>query len=153
MADLREELWDDDTAVEEAPSQPLNGHAMSAPAVDPVQLQWARFREMFAEAMREGFWTVEDLEAKIASHRAFFFPGRTSACVGEVQVYPGGSRVMQITWAVGDVEELLTLEPGVAAVSRMMGCTGMLIEGRQAWAKLMKPLGYEPWSVTLYKVI
>jgi hypothetical protein len=45
------------------------------------------------------------------------------------------------------------MAPGVESMGRMMGCTEMLIEGRAAWAKLLKPLGYEPFSVTLRKAL
>ena len=38
--------------------------------VDPLLRQWARFRTQFAEAMSEGFWTIEDLEQRIAHRRA-----------------------------------------------------------------------------------
>lgn len=121
--------------------------------VDPLLSQWARFRDLFASAMGDGFWTVEDLEQRIAHRRAFFFPGRNAALVGEIQTYPGGENVFQVTWAVGDVEEMLHMAPGVEAMARMMGCSSMLIEGRHAWARLLKPLGYEPWSVTVWKAL
>lgn len=122
-----------------------------ASGVDPLLAQWARFRDQFKESMGEGFWTIEDLEQKIAHRRAFFFPGKDSAIVGQVEVYPGGAKVMQFLWAVGDVEELVGMAPGIEAIARMMGCDAMLIEGRAAWAKVLKPAGYEPWSVTLRK--
>lgn len=121
--------------------------------VDPLLAQWARFRDLFAEAMTDGFWTLEDLETKIANKQAFFFPGKAAALVGEIQLYPGGAQVMQITWAVGDVNEILAMEPGIIALCRMMGCAGMLIEGRVGWIRLLKPLGYEPWSATVFKAI
>jgi hypothetical protein len=119
--------------------------------VDPLLSQWARFRDQFAEAMGDGFWTIEDLEQRIAHRRAFFFPGKDAAIVGQIEVYPGGVRVFQATWAVGDVAEILSMAPGVEAMARMMGCTEMLIEGRQAWAKVLGPQGYKLWSVTLHK--
>ena len=122
-----------------------------AAAVDPLLSQWARFRDQFAESMGEGFWTIEDLEQKIAHRRAFFFPGKNAALVGQIEVYPGGERVFQFLWAVGDVDELVTLVPGCEALARMMGCTAMLIEGRPAWKRVMEPQGYKLWSITLHK--
>lgn len=121
--------------------------------VDPLLAQWVRFRDLFADAMGEGFWTIEDLEQKIAHRRAFFFPGAGSALVGQIEVYPGGSKVFQVLWAVGDVAEIVTMAPGVEAVARMMGCDTMLIEGREAWRRVLKGHGYEPWSVTLFKAL
>lgn len=121
--------------------------------VDPVLLQWARFRDRFGEAMSEGFWTLEDLEQKVAAKRAFFFPGHDAAMVAEIVVYPGGARVFQVLWACGDVAELLQMAPGVEAMGRMLGCTHALIEGQQAWQRLLKPLGYDLFSVTLRKAL
>ena len=149
MTALDQDTWDDD-ATEEAPSQLLNGHAVT---VDPVELQWARFRDQFAEAMQDGLWTVEDLEEKILTHRAFFFPGKNCACVGEIHIFPSGKKVMQFTWAVGDMEELVGMEPGVAAVCRLLGCDETLVEGRAGWTKVLRPLGYEPFSVSLRKAL
>lgn len=120
---------------------------------DPLLAQWALWRDRFAEAMGDGFWTVEDLELKIAHRRAFFFPGKTVALVAEVQTYPGGEKVMQVLWAAGDVSEAVALAPGVEAIARMMGCSTMLIEGREAWKKLLAPHGYDLWSVTLRKAL
>lgn len=119
--------------------------------VDPLLSQWARFRDQFAEGLGDGFWTIEDLETKIAHRRAFFFPGRDAALVGQIEVYPGGERVFQFLWAVGDVAEIVQLVPGCEAMARMMGCTAMLIEGRAAWKRVMEAHGYKQWSVTLHK--
>lgn len=122
-----------------------------AVGVDPLLSQWARFRDLFAAGMADGFWTIEDLEQKIAHRRAFFFPGKNAALVGQIEVYPGGERVFQFLWAVGELEELVTLVPGCEALARMMGCTGMLVEGRPAYKRVLEPQGYKLWSVTLHK--
>lgn len=121
--------------------------------VDPLLLAWAKFRDRFASAMTDGFWTVEDLEQKIAHRRAFFFPGQDSAMVGEIMLYPSGKKVFQITWAVGEIAELVSMAPGIEAVVRMMGAEGILIEGEKAWEKVLADHGYKPWSVTLYKAL
>ena len=65
--------------------------------------------------------------------------------------YPGGERVFQVLWAVGNIEELVAMASGVEAIARMMGCTAMLIEGRPAWRRVLEPHGYRQWSVTLHK--
>jgi hypothetical protein len=122
-------------------------------AVDPLLSQWARFRDLFREEMEDGFWTIEDLEQKIAHRRAFFFPGQNAAVVGEIEAYPGGARIMQLTWAAGDMAEILQMAPGVEAVARMMGCNGVLIEGRPAMVRVFKSGGYGHWSSTIYKAL
>lgn len=136
--------------TDEAPDDVVINLAMN---VDPLLSQWARFRDQFAEAMGDGFWTIDDLEQKIAHRRAFFFPGRASAVVAQIEVYPGGERVMQSLWAVGDVAEIVQMIPGIESVARMMGCTSILVEGRPAWKRALAPLGYGEWSITLHKAL
>lgn len=119
--------------------------------VDPLLSQWARFRDQFAESMAAGLWTIDDLEQKIAHRRAFFFPGREAAMVGQIEVYPSGERVFQFLWGVGDIEEIVGMIPGCEALARMMGCSAVLIEGRLAWQKVLEASGYKLWSVTLHK--
>jgi hypothetical protein len=118
--------------------------------VDPLLSQWARFRDGFAKAI-EGFWTIEDLEARIANRRAFFFPGREAAVVAQIQSYPDGSKVFQALWVTGNMEELVSMVPGIEAVARMMGCTDALIEGSAGWKRALEPFGFKLWSVTLHK--
>jgi hypothetical protein len=139
---------------QEAPQQAASAEVIDLnERVDPLLEQWARFRDQFADAMGDGFWTVDDLEQKIAHRRAFFFPGKAAALVAEIQTYPGGAQVFQVTWAVGDVAEMIQMAPGIESMARMMGCTSILIEGRKAWEKLLAPLGYTPWSVTVWKAL
>lgn len=119
----------------------------------PLGAQWARFRDAFASAMEGGLYTVEDLELMIQTGEGYFWPGVTSAVVAKRVVYPSGEAVMQTLWAVGDIEEVVALEPGIAATGRLLGCSSMLVEGRAAWTKVLKSAGYEPWSVTLRKAL
>lgn len=118
---------------------------------DPVMVQWARFRDRFAEAMDDGLFTIEELEQRIASHRAYLFAGKNAAVVGQVEPYPDGTRAMQISWACGDLDEILTLAPGIEAMARMMGCTMMIVEGQKGWERLLKPQGYSFFSTTIAK--
>lgn len=128
-------------------------HRLAEPVEDPMLAQWLRFRPLFEEAMRDGLWTIEDLEAKIAHKRAFLFPGANSAVVAEIVAYPSGERAMQTLWACGDVEEIVALAPGIEATARMMGCTSMIVEGHRGWERVLKRSGYGFMSTTLRKAL
>lgn len=121
--------------------------------LSPIEAQWLRFRDQFAEAMQGGLHTVESLETDVANGDAYFWPGRDCAVIAKRVVYPNGEAVMQTQWAVGDLEEVLSLAPGIEAAARLVGCSRMLIEGRKGWERVMKAHGYTPWSVTLEKVL
>lgn len=131
----------------------LEPESLQAGPVDPIVDQWLRFKPMFAELMQRGMWTLADLEAKVISKRAFLFPGKESALIGEIQIYPGGAQIMHITFGVGEAAELLSMEPGILSICRMLGCSALVVEGRLGWMKLLKPLGYEPLAVTMIKAV
>ncbi len=116
----------------------------------PAHPQWAKYRPQFASALEGGLQRIEDLERLIGQGKATFFPGKNAAVIAEKVDY-GQKSVFQCTWAVGDMNEILTLAPGIEAVGRLLGCSEMLVEGRSGWTKVLKPLGYQPWSVTLRK--
>lgn len=121
---------------------------------DPTLVHWARFRERFAEALKDDdLWTLEELEQRIALRRAFFFPGRDAAIVGQIEVYPSGARIMQFLWAVGERTEIVAMEPGLVVIARMMGCSRILIEDSPETADLLTPLGYAVTSVTVSKEV
>lgn len=124
----------------------------SASAPSPLEIQWARFRPMFEEAMEGGFHSVDALEAQILRGEAYFWPAENAAVVAKRVEYDGET-TMQTLWAVGDLAEILTLEPGIAATARILGCNSVLVEGRAGWTKLLKAHGYEPWSVTVRKAL
>lgn len=121
--------------------------------VSPLEAQWLRFRDQFADAMEGGLYTIGDLEQMIADGRAYFWPGRAAAVITERVAYPSGEAVMQSIWGVGDLAEILELTPGIEAAARLVGCSRMLIEGRAGWARVLKGRGYEPWSTTVSKVL
>src|SRR6185369_11749489 len=78
----------------------------------PLHAQWERFKPQFTEAMAETPYAIEDLERSIGQGRTMFFPGKNAAITAEKAVY-GNETFFQVTWAVGDMEEVLSLAPGV----------------------------------------
>lgn len=120
--------------------------------VNPLLAQWLRFKPQFVEAMAHSFHDVEDLERKIGQGRAYLFPGKNAAVVAEKAEY-SGQTVFQCLWSVGDLDEVLALAPGIEAFGRLIGCSEMLVEGRRGWEKVLKPLGYEFFSVTMRKAL
>lgn len=125
-----------------------------AQALDPLLAQWARFRDRVGEAIsaRPDFWTLDELETRIAAHQVFFFPGRDAALLGYIDVYPGGAKAFRVAFQIGDAAECETLMPGVEALARMMGCTCMLFEGAPGGpGDGLK--GYEPFMLMLHKAL
>jgi hypothetical protein len=120
-------------------------------ATHPLAEQWAKWRPRFAEAMDLAFDTMDGLEKMVFQGRLQFWPGREAAIVTEVYTYAGGEKVIQAKWAAGDMKEIVELSAGIEAFGRAQGCSTALIEGRSGWARHLKALGYQHWSVTLKK--
>ena len=124
-------------------------HHLDRPA-NPMLAQWERFKGRFAEAMDDAsLYTLDDLEQRIATRRAFLFAGKDAAVIAETVDYPGGAKAMQVLWACGDLEEIVSLAPGIEAMARMVGCTKMIVEGQKGWERVLRGQGYRFFSVTI----
>lgn len=121
-------------------------------ADNPAVAQLDRCREWLEPALEGGFFSWPDVVSSLHQGRAMLWPGRNSAIVTEDQIYPTG-RVMQVWLAGGDMAEILQMAPGIEAMARLRGCVAVLVEGRAGWAKMLAPMGYAPWSVTLQKAL
>lgn len=116
----------------------------------PSYVHWMRFKPLFASAMAQSPYSLEELERGIAKGSVLFMPGKAAAITAIKATY-GNETVLQTTWAVGDMDEILALAPGVEALARLLGCTAVLVEGRRGWEKQLKSLDYRFFSVTLRK--
>jgi hypothetical protein len=83
----------------------------------------------------------DELIAKLRDGRAQLWLGEKSAMVTEVHDEPVG-RSLHVWLAGGDLAEIVSLTPGIAAWGRMMGCFEATIEGRTGWARVLKPYGF-----------
>lgn len=149
-SDLMAVLGEESQPVEEPEAPALT--VVTHQTVSPIQVQWERWKPAFAEAMAHSFHDIQDLERKIGQGRAYLFPGKNAAVVAEKAEY-SGETVFQALWSVGDMEEVLDLAPGIEAFGRLIGCSSMLVEGRRGWEKVLKPHGYEFFSVTMRKAL
>lgn len=140
----------DELDAMEIPQLPVKPVTPDTP--NPLHAQWLRFRPLFEEAMVDGLYTIEGLERSVGQGKAIFFPGKNAALVAERVTYDDRS-VFQVLWCVGDLDEAVGMAPGVEAIGRSLGCSEILIEGRKGWERVLKPLGYEPWSVTVRKLL
>ncbi len=135
----------------------LGAVAPPAPAsvvhgADPAVL-WAKWRPEFERGMGPGFHTADSLERALMAGHVQFWPGERAAIVTQLVDYAGGERTLEVTWQAGDPAEACALLPGAIAWARLQGCNSILIEGRAAWARLLRDHGFEPWSQTVRKVL
>lgn len=120
----------------------------------PVQTpaHFDRLRPLLEDALKGGFYTMDDVIVALVENRVQFWPGKNCAVITEIQTYPS-DKVVQVWVAGGDLEEIVSMAPGLEAWARINGCTAVLIEGRQGWGRVMKDHGYEPFSYTARKAL
>lgn len=81
---------------------------------------------------------IEEVQARIESGRAFFWPGDQAAAVYEI------TKDANCWLAGGSYEEIIRRHPEAEAWARQMGCERMTLRGRPGWTRALAPLGYAP---------
>lgn len=116
-------------------------------------MSWDRWRPEIAKAVNPDFFSIEGIERSICEGRSQLWMLSDSCVITEIVTYQSGP-VCQCTWAAGDLAQILgEMASNIEAWARSVGCKSILVESRQGWAKALKPLGYEPFSVTVRKTL
>lgn len=112
--------------------------------------EWVRWKPELAKACDGSHFTIEGIEANLNAGIWRLLTAENCCYVAEVQTYP--AQVTCTLWfAAGDIEALVNGLPDVEAWAKLNGCKEMLIEGPLGWKRVLAPLGYAPWSITLRK--
>ena len=127
-------------------------HLALVPPPLPMPTHFDRLESVLEGALEGGFFTMDDVKRALFENRAQFWPGKNAAIVTEIQTYPN-DKAIQVWLAGGDMAEILAMAPGIESWARLQGCTTVLIEGRQGWAKVLREQGYAPFSYTARKVL
>lgn len=103
---------------------------------------WARCRPWIEGAIqRSDSPSIEEVEARILAGRAFFCPGDHAAVIYEL------TKDAHCWLAGGNLAEILQKHRLAEAWARDNGCERMTLRGRPGWARVLKPLGYEPVTI------
>lgn len=84
-----------------------------------------------------------DVIAEIEVNTATMWPFEHSAVVTQIATFPK-VRIFNFWLAGGDMEDLLSHEPGMIEWAKAEGCTRFHLLGRPGWSRAMKHLGYRP---------
>lgn len=112
---------------------------------------YRKFRDGFAEALDPRFYTIEWLDGEIEAGRALLWSTATAAIVAEVREYPTGAKVIHSICAAGDLEEIQHLIARAESWASEAGCMAVIIESRDAWARILKPKGYYVFKNCFFK--
>lgn len=115
-------------------------------------MKYQLWRGQFAKGLDSRFYPIEYLDELVANGTVRFWFGDNAAICGRVKEYPGGARVADMLCGAGDLTEILeVLRPRMESWARAWGCTDILVESREGWARALKKYGYEPWQISVRK--
>lgn len=115
-----------------------------------ARTEWQRCRSWIEAALEHsaGTHTIEDIEGRIAEGTMHFWPGKQCAAVTEVAAYPR-KKLLSITYAGGDLNELLSLIPVWKSWGAHLGCSELIEAGRPGWERVLGRLGWKKEFVVL----
>ncbi len=119
--------------------------------VPPRDAQWKKFRPLFAEAIEGSRYSIEDIDRQVGQGLMMFFPGQNAAVIATQVTFPDNTKDLQTLWGVGDLKEIVDLEPGICAMARLLGCVGVMVEGRKGWERTLP--GVEAVGTALHRDI
>lgn len=101
-------------------------------------IEWQKAREWIIPALTEED-TETDVVVRLLEGSAQLWLGEASAMVTEVIREP---RTLHVWLAGGDLAEVVSFTPGIAAWARMMGCKSATIDGRKGWLRALRQHGF-----------
>lgn len=97
-----------------------------------------------------GTHDIEDVWQGIEEGRFLFWPGKNSAVVTEIYVYPK-KKVFHIFLAGGDLEELLEMWDSIEIYAKVVGCSSLSVSGRKGWVRVLESRGAKHLCTTVAK--
>ncbi len=103
-----------------------------------------------ALAYSNGTHDIEDIWAGIESGQFQLWPGKNSAVITEIYLYPK-KKVFHIFLAGGEMEELLEMWDSIEIYAKVVGCTSLSVSGRKGWMRVLESRGAKHLCTTVIK--
>lgn len=100
---------------------------------------WKRCRHWIEDALKYsgGAYAIEDVEQAIEAGRMQFWPGHNCAAITECVSFPR-KKMLNITLAGGDMQELIGMIPSFSSFASFLGCSELAVAGRPGWEKVLR---------------
>ena len=97
-------------------------------------------------------YTMADLEDDLTKGDAMLWMGERCALVTAEYIIDG-VRCHHVWLSCGALDEMVTLEPGIAAYARARGCSYASINGRKGWERVFAGRGFTSGDGELRKTL
>ena len=100
-------------------------------------------------------FTIEDIATQLAQRNGVLWMGERSVIFTQFAAHPDKAEfVWEAGPAGGDLAELTQMIPLIEARALEAGATqAMIYAGRQGWARVLAPLGYEHYQTVFRKIL
>ena len=110
------------------------------------------FRDGFAAAIDPRLYTMDWLDRRVLDGTAQFWRARDAGLLTELRHYPSGAKDVHALVAAGNLASIIAdITPAVEAWAMSIGCLGAIVESREGWTRMLKPLGYHLYQIAVRK--
>tara|TARA_R110000751_G_scaffold17054_1_gene53184 strand:- start:4891 stop:5286 length:396 start_codon:yes stop_codon:yes gene_type:complete len=107
------------------------------------EIQWEKCKPLIEKAVKyQDAYTIEYIEDKIKNGTALLWPGKESAFITEVVVYPN-YHVLNILCFSGNYDEFEKMYPTIENFAKEIKAKKLIAGGRKGWLRKIKHLGWK----------
>lgn len=117
--------------------------------------QFVRCRKWIEDALKYSADThdIYDILDEVAYNRMQLWPGKESAIITEIMVYPK-KKMLHVSLAGGNLKELSQMAPSIIEFAKFIECDGITIAGRRGWERtFVRDLNFKPLYYWLHMEI
>lgn len=114
-------------------------------------VSYSLFRQAFAELLDPRFYNIEWIDQGVAGGKITAFGNEHACILVEIKTYPTGAKEVHGLCAAGDLATILELIGDAEEWGRAQGCIIASIASREAWSRVLKGRGYQPFQVEVRK--
>jgi hypothetical protein len=106
------------------------------------------------KAQSRSLWTLDDVRKEIEAQEAYLWMDDAAAMVTTISDWPGANERLIESWlAGGEMEGVQRIRARAEDWAKQMGCTQVHVTGRAGWVRALAKFGYEPYTVTVRKML
>jgi hypothetical protein len=110
---------------------------------EPWEIEFERCQHWIEKALKyQDFYTIEDIKAKISYGMFHLWPGKRSAMITELVIFPQ-NKALNLIFCGGDYTELEDMLPSIEKFARKLECKRLYGGGRKGWLRKIQHLGFE----------
>ena len=94
--------------------------------------------------------TPQDVAHAVSEGRMQAWVNGESLVVTEVLEFPR-AKALNVFLAVGDLNEVMSMQPSIEEYGRQNGCVAMRMEGRRGWSRVLPQYGWKQDTKVIYE--